>query len=76
MAFTKSQHPDADVRAIEDALSRIGEPITEAQANAGGARRLRVQGGHVRVGGNAAAAFRRHGTRRGGRNDGDAAAPR
>ena len=34
MEFTKSQHPDADVRAIEDALSRIGEPITEALANA------------------------------------------
>ena len=34
MEFTKSQHPDADVQAIEDALSRIGEPITEAQANA------------------------------------------
>src|SRR6266436_2660059 len=32
MEFTKSQHPDADVLAIEDALSRIGEPITEAQA--------------------------------------------
>src|SRR6478672_12716340 len=34
MEFTKSQHPDADEQAIEDALSRIGEPITEAQANA------------------------------------------
>src|SRR6266436_5512937 len=34
MEFTKSQHPDADVLAIEDALSRIGEPITEALANA------------------------------------------
>ena len=34
MAFTKSQHPDADVQAIKDALSRIGEPIAEAQAHA------------------------------------------
>ena len=32
MEFTKSENPDGDVRAIEQALSRIGEPITEAQA--------------------------------------------
>ena len=32
MHYTDSKRLDAKMRAIEDALSRIGEPITEAQA--------------------------------------------
>ena len=32
MRSTNSDHPDVKAQAIEDALSRIGEPITEAQA--------------------------------------------
>ena len=34
MELTKSLHPDADLQSIEDALSRIGESVTEAQARA------------------------------------------
>ena len=32
MHYTNSKRLDAKMRAIEDALSRIGEPITGAQA--------------------------------------------
>jgi hypothetical protein len=32
MHYTDSKRLDAKMRAVEDALSRIGEPITEAQA--------------------------------------------
>ncbi len=32
MLSTNSERPDTQARAIEDALRRIGEPITEAQA--------------------------------------------
>src|SRR5215207_7273935 len=32
MELAKSQDPEANVQSIEQALSRIGEPITEAQA--------------------------------------------
>jgi hypothetical protein len=75
MEFTKSENPDGDVQAIEDALSRIGEPITEARANAAALEGCGCKEGMF-VGGNASAAFRRFVVRRSARNDGDPAAPR
>jgi hypothetical protein len=44
MHYTDSKRLDAKMRAIEDALSRIGEPITEAQAKTACSRWLQAGG--------------------------------
>ena len=55
MTAANSERVDAKTKAIEDALSRIGEPISEAKAKELAARGgLRLQGRDVRAGGDAA----------------------
>ena len=70
-----SERIDAKAQAIEEALSRIGEPVTEAQAKDLATREdCDCKEGMFALAGDAPCAFRRRGPGGGGRNDGDAAA--
>ena len=75
MHSTEFERRNTKSRAIEEALSRLGQPITRgAGKECCGFGRLRLQRWHVRAGRDSPAALRRHGARRRGWHDRDAAA--
>ena len=77
MHYTNLKRLDVKMRAIEDALSRIGEPITEAQAKSVAVLEdCECKDGMFALAATRRQLFDRHGARRRGWNDRDAAARR